>query len=337
MSRTSSKTRREGNAMTLIRICAAIAALALGALAGPLAAQTWPERPVTIIVPFPPGGSTDVIARFVAKGLGEKLGQQFVVENRAGAGGNIGGDQIAKAAPNGYTLGLGSSGPLANNKLLYANLPYDPVTAFTPIIMVGEIPVVIAISTKLQARTLKEFTDLARSQPGKFNAGSPGNGTVGHLTLELYKSMVGADIVHVPYNGDAAAIKDLLGGSLQAIFIPLTSLIPQIEAGAMRGAAILSKARFAGLPEMQTAVEQGVTLEATGWFALVGPAGIARPIVDTLNREVNTLIAGAEGQKQLAQFGALSGGGPPERLTQLLASEFAKWGPVVKAAGVKID
>lgn len=322
--------------MKFAALFAAIAIAALTAVSG-AAAQTWPERPVTIIVPFPPGGATDVIARYIGRGLSEKLGQQFVVENRGGAGGNIGGDLIAKAAPNGYTLGLGSSGPLANNKLLYSSMPYDPETAFTPIIMVGEIPIVIAVNPKVPAKDLKEFIAYARSQPGKLNAGSPGNGTVGHLTLELFKAMAGLDITHVPYSGDAPAITDLLGGSTQAIFIPLTALIPQIQGGALRGVAMFSGARFAALPDLPTASEQGTDLVATGWFALVGPAKLPPAIVATLNREVNAIIGTPEGQKQLAQFGALSGGGPAERLPALLASEFAKWGPVVKKTGVKID
>jgi tripartite-type tricarboxylate transporter receptor subunit TctC len=226
----------------------------------------WPARPVRMVVPFPAGGSADAVGRHIAKALSDKLGQQFVVDNRAGAAGNIGTDIVAKASPDGYQLALSTSGPLANNKFLYRNLPYDPGKDLTPVIMVGEIPLVIAAHPAVAARDLKEFIELARSNPGKVTVGTPGNGSIGHLALELLKLIGKVDLVHVPYKGDAPAMIDVLGGAIQAISAPIGSLIPNLQAGKLKGLAVASKTRFPGLPNLATATEAGIDVEASVWY-----------------------------------------------------------------------
>lgn len=301
------------------------------------AQQKWPDKATRIVVPFPAGGSSDVLARVIAQRLTEKFGQAFVVENRPGAGGNIGTDAVAKSAPDGYTLALSTSGPLANNKFLYKSMAYNPEKDLTPVILIGEIPLVIAANPAVPANNLREFVDLARKQPGKLNAGSPGNGTIGHLALELFKSVTGTDMVHVPFKGDAPAMTELLSGNIQIVAAPVTSYIKNIQAGKLKGLAMTSRSRFATLPEVPTALELGIDVEATVWFALVGPAGMPRSVVEALNREVNAIIASPETRAKLADFGAQAGGGAPERLGGLMVSEAAKWKRIIESSGARLD
>ena len=301
------------------------------------AQQKWPDKVTRIVVPFPAGGSTDVVARVIAQRLTEKFGQTFVVENRPGAGGNIGTDAVAKSAPDGYTLALSTSGPLANNKFLYKTMAYNPEKDLTPIILIGEIPLVIAANPAVPANNLREFVEFARKQPGKLNAGSPGNGTIGHLALELFKSVTKTDMAHVPFKGDAPAMIELLSGNIQIVASPVTSYIKNIQAGKLKALAMTSHTRFATLPAVPTALELGIDLEATVWFALVGPAGMPRSVVEVLNREVNAIIASPETRAKLADFGAQAGGGPPERLGSLMISEAAKWKRVIESSGARLD
>ena len=313
------------------------AALAAALCASQAVAQDYPTKPVRLIVPFPAGGSSDVVARFIAQGLSEKMGQQFVVENRAGAGGNLGTDAAAKAAPDGYTLGLSTSGLLANNKFLYKAMPYDSEKAFTPVVLVGEIPLVIVVNLGVPAKSLKELVDLARREPGKLGIGHPGQGTIGHLALELFKNTAKIDLLVVPYKGDTPGMSDLMGGAIQGFAAPVTAFIPNIQAGKMRARAVTCRARVPGLPEVPTAAEQGVELDAAVWFGVVGPAGMARPLVDRLNAEINRLLASSEGRAQLTKYAALVAGGPPERMGQLMATDAAKWKRVIAAANITLD
>ena len=315
-----------------------VLALLAGSLcAGHTGAQDYPTRPVRLIVPFPAGGSSDVVARFIAQGLSEKMGQQFVVENRAGAAGNLGTDAVAKAAPDGYTLGLSTSGPLANNKFLYKAMPYDSEKAFTPVVLVGEIPLVIVVNPAVPAKNLKEFVELARREPGKQSIGHPGNGTIGHLALELFKNTAKIDVLAVPYKGDTPGMSDLVGGAIQGFAAPVAAFVPNIQAGKMRALAVTSRARVPGLPDVPTAAEQGIDLDAAVWFGVVGPAGMAKPMVDKLNAEINRLLASVEGRAQLTRYAALVAGGPPERMGQLMASDAAKWKRVIEAARITLD
>jgi tripartite-type tricarboxylate transporter receptor subunit TctC len=323
------------NRQAILAACAALFALAVSTAA--MAQQTWPAKPTRIVVPFPPGGSTDVVARLIAQRLVEKFNQPFLVENRPGAGGNIGTEAVAKSAADGYTLAMSTSGPLANNKFLYKNMGYDPEKDLAPVILIGEIPLVIAAHPSVPAKNLKEFVDLAHKQPGKLNAGSPGNGTIGHLALELLKSVAKIDMVHVPFKGDAPAMIELLSGNIQVVASPVTSYIKNVQAGKLRGLAMTSRTRFATLPDVPTALELGIDVEASVWFALVGPTGMPRVIVDGLNREVNAIVAAPETRARLTEFGAQAGGGAPERLGGLMASEAAKWKRIIQTSGAKMD
>jgi len=331
--------------ITLARLARLAQGFAIPALlAAPLLCQaadepvaSWPSKPIRMIIPFGAGGSTDVVGRFLAVKLSEKFGQQIIIDNRGGAAGNLGTDAVAKAAPDGYTLGLSTSGPLANNKYLYKNMPFDAEKNLTPVMLVGEIPLVIAGAPNLAAKNLKELIELARAKPGTLSIGSPGNGTIGHLALELIKTSARVDMTHVPYKGDIPAMTDLLAGNIQVLSAPITAFIANIQAGKLKGLAVTSAKRFPGLPDVATAIEQGVNVEATVWFAIVGPAGMPKAYVDKLNAEANHIIASPEGQAKLAQFGALAGGGAPDRLGTLMRAEAVKWKQVIETANVKMD
>lgn len=314
----------------------ALAALALGTAVPALAAD-WPARPITLIVPFPAGGSTDALARLIAQRLSEKLGQPVVVDNRSGAGGNLGTDLAAKAAADGYTIALSTSGPLANNRFLYRNLPFNPLTDLAPVIAVGQIPTGIAVHPGLKVQTLKELLDLARARPGKLAIANPGNGTIGHLAAELIKGQARIDALSVPYRGDIPAITDVVGGSVEAVSMPITALMPQIQAGKLKGVAVTSAQRFVGLPQVPTAVEQGVDVEASVWMAVVGPKGLQAPVVERLNKEINAILATPEARSKFAQFGATPLGGSAQQLAQLMASDSAKWKKVIEAAHITLD
>lgn len=318
---------------------AALAAGSVLVLAQPsVQAQTsWPNKPVRIIVPFPAGGSTDMVARQLAQHLSLTFGQQFVVENKGGASGNIGTDAVAKAAPDGYTIGLSTSGPLANNKSLYKTMPFDAKKDLTPIALVGEIPLVFVTNPAAKAANLREFVALVKTHPGEYAVGHPGNGTIGHLALEYFKSSTGVSPQSVPYKGDTPAMTDLLGGSIQAISAPVTAFIPNIQGGKLRGLAVTSKKRFPGLPGVPTALEQGIDVEATVWFAIIGPAGMAKPVVVKLNQEINRYTNSSEGRAKLAQFGMVEADGPPELLGKLMDAEALKWKKVVEAAKISLE
>ena len=315
-------------------------ALALASLAfagGAPAQQAWPEKPVRIVVPFPPGGSADVLARLIGQRLGSAFGQSFVVENRAGAGGNVGTEAVVRSAPDGYTLGLSTSGPLVNNRFLYKSMSFDGTKDLVPIILVAEIPILFSANPAVPAKNLKEFVELGRAKPGQLNVGSPGNGTIGHLTLELLKSTAKVDLVHVPFKGDTPAMTEAMAGNVQAIAAPVTPFIGPVKGGKLRGLAVTTRTRFAGLPDVPTAAEQGIDIEASVWFALVGPAGLPRPIVEKANQEADRYLTSDEGRAKLADLGAQVIGGPPERLGQLMASEAAKWKRVIETSGAKLD
>lgn len=313
-----------------------LAAVACAA-ALPAFAADWPAKPITMVVPFPAGGSTDVLARLIAQQLGPKLGQSVVVENRAGAGGNLGTDVVVKASADGHTIALSTSGPLANNRFLYKSMPFDPTKDLTPVIAVGEIPMGIAVNPKLGVSNLKELMDRARAQPGKLSIANPGNGTIGHLTAELIKSQAKVFALSVPYRGDTPAMTDVMGGVVDAVSMPITALVPQIQSGKLTALAVTSRQRFAGLPQVPTAIEQGVNAEATVWMAVVGPAGMPQAIVDRLNKEINAILATPEARAKLAQFGAAPMGGTPQQLSQRIASDSANWKKVIETARITLD
>jgi tripartite-type tricarboxylate transporter receptor subunit TctC len=316
-------------------------ALAIGLLLtqqGVVHAQSdWPNKPVRIIASFAAGGSSDLVARQLALHLSARYGQSFIVENRAGAGGNIGVDYVAKSAPDGYTLGLGTSGPLANNKSLYASMPFDAGKDLSPIALVGEIPLMIAVNPVVKASTLSEFVALSKSAPSALLVGNPGNGTIGHLATEYLRINTGAKLQSVPYKGDTPAMADAVGGSVDGVSAPLTSLIANVQGNKLKALAITSKTRFPGLPNVPTANEQGVPLEATVWSAVVGPAGLPKAIVASLNQEINKYTASAEGKAKLASLGMAPLAGTPAQLSELMESEAAKWKRVVQSAKISLD
>jgi tripartite-type tricarboxylate transporter receptor subunit TctC len=315
----------------------ALAALACTAALPAAFAADWPARPLTMIVPFPAGGSTDAVARLIAQRLAEKLGQQVVVDNKAGAGGNLGTDLVAKAAADGYTIGLSTSGPLANNRFLYKTVAFDPLKDLAPIVAVGEIPMGIAAHPGLKVNTLKAFLDQARARPGRLSIANPGSGTIGHLTAELVKTQAKIHALSVPYKGDTPAIADAVGGTVDAVVLPVTALVPQIQSGKLKGLAVTSRQRFTGLPDVPTAIEQGIDAEATVWFAVVGPRGTPAAVVERLNREINAILATPEAKAKLAQFGATTLGGTPQQLSQLMTTDSAKWKKVIEYARITLE
>ncbi len=318
-------------------LCASFA-LALAVIPALAVAQAdWPSKPVRIVVAFPPGGAADVTARALAIHLSSTFGQQFVVENRTGASGNIGTDAVAKSAPDGYTLGLSSTGPLANNKSLFKTMPFDAQKDLTPIALVGDIPIVIVANAANKATNLKELIEAAKANPSGFTAGHPGNGTIGHLAIELFKTSTGTSPQAVPYRGDAPAMADLLGGQIQTVFSPVTTFIPNIQADKLRALAIVSKKRYPSLPNVPTAIEQGFDLDVTAWFAIVGPAGLPKAMVSKLNQEINKYTNSAEGRAKVAQFGLVPANSSPEALAAFMSSETAKWKKVVEAAKISLE
>ncbi|MBX6318153.1 tripartite tricarboxylate transporter substrate binding protein [Pigmentiphaga sp.] len=324
--------------MAAISRALALTAGILPLLPGVAQAQSdWPSKPVRIIASFAPGGSSDLVARQVAQHLTNRYGQQFIVENRAGAGGNIGVDFVAKSAPDGYTLGLATSGPLANNKSLYNPMPFDPEKDLTPIALVGEIPLMIAVNPSVKANTLAEFIALSKSSPQPLSIGNPGNGTIGHLAVEYLRINNGAQFQSIPYKGDAPAMAGALSGSVAGVSAPVTSLTPQVQAGKLRALAVTAANRFSGLPELATANEQGVPLEATVWSALIGPAGLPGHVVKSLNEEINKYTNSSEGKAKLASLGMSALSGTPAQLQQKMASEAAKWKRIVEAAKISVE
>jgi len=322
---------------SFVRALASAAGLGLVLQGGALAQSDWPNKPVRIIASFAPGGSSDLVARQLAQHLSTHYGQQFIVENRAGAGGNIGVDAVAKAAPDGYTLGLATSGPLANNKSLYKAMPYDPEKDLTPIALVGEIPLVIAINPDVKANTLAEFVALSKAAPAALSVANPGNGTIGHLATEYLRMTASAKLQSVPYRGDTPAMADAMSGTVNAVSAPVTSLVPNIQANKLRALAVTAKTRFPGLPNVPTANEQGVNLEATVWSAVVGPAGLPRNVVTSLNQEINKYISSAEGKAKMASLGLVPLPGTPAQLSEQMATEAAKWKRVVESAKISIE
>ena len=316
-----------------LAVGAVLAALAFGA-----AAQTYPSKPIRIVVPFPAGGTTDVLARAVAQKLTESLGQAAVVDNRPGAGGNIGAELVAKAPPDGYTLLMGTVGTHAINPSLYPKMPYDHVKDFVPVILVAGVPNVLVINPSLPVNSVQELIAYAKANPGKLNFASSGNGTSIHLSGELFKTMAGVQMAHVPYKGSAPALQDLVGGQVQLMFDNLPSSLALIKAGKLKALAVTSLTRAAALPDVPTVAESGLPgFEASSWFGLLAPAATPQPVVVTLNTDVAKWLATPEAREKLLAQGANAAGGTPADFARHIAAETAKWQKVVKESGAKID
>lgn len=308
-----------------------------------LAQSVWPNKPVRIVVPFAPGGTTDILARAVAPELSRAFGQQFIVDNRAGAGGNLGADAVAKSPADGYTLLMGTVGTHGINKALYPSLPYDPIKDFVPITMVAAVPNVMVMSTdkaqKLGINSVADFIRVAKASPGKLNMASSGNGTSIHLAGELFKSMTGVYMVHFPYRGSGPALLDLMGGSTDVMFDNLPSSMPLIKSGKLKALAVTSAERSAALPDIPTidAAAKLKGFEASSWFGLLAPAGTPADIVNKIQQEVaKSLASPAIKEKMLAQ-GAIPSGSTPQEFARFIGAEHKKWAQVVKASGAKVD
>lgn len=315
-----------------------LAAAALMPLAAAAQDQAYPARPVRIIVPYPPGGTTDILARLVAARLTDALKQGFVVENRAGASGSIGSQAVAKAPPDGYTLLMGTLSSHGINTALQKALPYDPVRDFAQITIVAATPNVIAVHPGVPARNLGELLALARANPGKVSYGSTSHGGSPHLSAELLKAMAKVDMVHVPYKGAGPMLTDLMGGQIQVGFDNLPSTIAHIRSGKLRGIAVTTATRWPGAPELPTVAESGVPgYEVSGWFGLFAPAGTPPAVVSLIHQTVVAALKQPEVAKQLAELGADPVGNTPEEFRRQVEAEVRKWRGVVEAAGIKTE
>jgi tripartite-type tricarboxylate transporter receptor subunit TctC len=314
-------------------ICAAAGLLALLCALGPARAD-YPERPVTIVVGFPPGGPSDVLARVIARKLGELLGQPFVVDNRPGAGGNVAGEVVAHAEPDGYTLLMGNNSILATNASLYAKIGFDPIKDFSPISLIGSQANILVVNPNVPAHTMGELIDLAKANPGKLNFASSGFGAAAHLAGELFKTMAQIDIVHVPYKGAGPALQDVISGQDQMMFATAASVVGMIKGGQVRALAVTTLKRTSILPDIPTVDELGLKgFEATTWHGLVAPDGTPKDIVATLHRAVVAALNDADVRHSLNELGVDIVGDSPEEFSAYIQAEIPKWAAVIKASG----
>lgn len=328
---------------TLGVLAALAAAAALSCVAPAWAQAPWPSKPVKIVVPFPPGGTTDILGRAMAVELSKSFGQTFIVENRAGAGGNVGAELVAKSPPDGLTLLMGTVGTHGINKALYAKLPFDPERDFAPITLVAAVPNVLVINAErakaLHIHNVRDLIAYAKKNPGKLNMASSGNGTSIHLAGELFKSMTGTYMVHFPYRGSAPALQDLIGGSMDVMFDNLPSSLPHIKSGRLLALGLTSSQRSAALPDVPT-IEEAAGLkgyEASSWFGLLAPAGTPADVINRLQQESAKALARPDVRDKLASQGAIASGDTPQQFAAFIHAEIAKWAAVVKASGAKVD
>jgi len=307
-------------------------------LAAPLVAlaQSYPAKPVRIIVPFAPGGGSDLAGRLVAAKLSERLGTQFIVENRPGAGSNLGAEIAVKSPPDGYTLLLISASYTVNPSVY--KLTFDPLNDITPIIQISGGPYVVAVHPSVPANTLAEFVALVKKQPDKYAYGSSGSGSIMHVASEYFLDAAKIKVLHIPYKGTGPAVADTIGGQVQLVFGAVPVTLPHVKAGRLRALAVTTDKRIAAAPDLPTVAESGYPgYEVTNWHGLVGPKGLPRDIVERLNREIGEVVKGEEMKKNLAADGLEPAGGSPARFGEILKNEMVRWAKVVRQAGIKVD
>jgi len=317
-----------------------LAALATAVIATAANAQAaWPAKPIHIVVPFTPGGSTDILARSIGAELNKAWGQPVIVDNVPGAGGSIGAERVAKAPADGYTLLMGHIGTLAVTPSIYTKLPYDPIKSFSPVAWVARVPNVLVVNPKVKAANLAEFLAFARSQPGRLNYASGGNGSAAHIAMEYLKLKSGTFMVHVPYRGTAPAVNDVIAGQVDAIFTGAPAVMPFVKSGQLRALAVSSPKRLQSLPDLPTVAESGIKelagFEADQWYGIVAPAGTPPDVVAKLNAQINASLNAPVMKTRLQAEGAEATPATPEVFGRLIASEIERWRPVVKAGKVK--
>ena len=323
---------------TVARFFWIAAALAGASAAAPLPAQTWPVKPIRLIVPYSPGGTADLLGRGIARKLSESLGQQVIVENRTGAGGGIGANLVAKSKADGYTLLLGTIATHAINPNLYPDNPYDPVKDFVPVALVATMPNLLVVNPSVPARSVRELIALAKAKPGELAFASAGSGTSQHLSGELFKKMAGVDMLHIPYKGNAPAVTDLIGGQVQVMFDNIPISLQQVRAGKLRALAVTGPNRSAVLPDVPTIAEAALPgYSVTSWFGLFAPAGTPAAIVARLNRETNKALAGKALHRQLTDQGIEPGSGTADQLAAHLRAELSRWKKIVAESGARVE
>ena len=324
--------------MKRVILAIAIGGVAALAVTFDALAQAYPAKTVRIVVPFAAGSTTDILGRTVAQKLNERLGQQFIVDNRPGAGGNIGSDVVAKAAPDGYTLLVSAASTLAINASLYSNMPYDTATAFAPLSRIAMVTNVLVVHPSLPAKSVKELIAFAKARPGQLNFASGGSGGTAHLSGELFKTLAGIDMVHVAYKGGSAAMPDVLGGFVPLIFDGLPQSLPYIKAGRLRALGVTTAKRSPALPDVPTIAEAGVPgYEAVAWFGAVAPARTPREIVIKLNTEIVGILNSPDVRERLAAQGAETAPTTPDEFAAFIKEEMVKWAKVIKATGARAD
>lgn len=307
-------------------------------MAAQASAQNYPNRPARIVVPFTPGGTTDIVAREIGQKLTLALGQSFVVDNRPGAGGSIGAEIVAKAPPDGYTLLMGHIGTLALNPALYPKLGYDPIASFAPVAWVARVPNILVVNSSVPATSVDDLVRLLKAKPGQLAYGSGGNGSAAHIAVEYFKFVTRTDILHVPYKGTAPSVTDLLSGQIQIGFTGAPALMPHVAAGSLRALGVSSPSRMAAFPGLPTIAESGYPgFEADQWYGVVAPAGTPPAIVEKLNAEINKALSDAETRTRLANEGAEAVVATPADFAGLIAKEIERWRPILMAANVKIE
>jgi tripartite-type tricarboxylate transporter receptor subunit TctC len=320
---------------SLARFAALLAAFALAMPAA--LAQTYPQKALRMVVPFAPGGTTDIVARLIASKMGPALGQSVVIDNRPGANGIVGSEIVAKSAPDGYTLMMGYLGNLAMNPALYSKLSYDPIRDYAPVTLVASTTQAIVVHPSLPAKTVPELIALAKSKPGQLNYASAGVGAPSHLSGELFKQMTGIDMVHIPYKGGGALMTDLLSGQVTISFGGLAAALPNVRSGKLRLLAVASAKRSAAVPDVPAVAESVPGFDVPSWLGIVAPAGTPRPIVERLHAEIAKVLASSEVKERLAAEGGEVIAGGPEEFSAYLKSEIAKWDKVIKGANIRAE